>query len=392
MGFQKRVKPRYWTRIVSLALVVNVFISANVKAENITQPPSVQAKAAELIDANSGQVLFSKNARQKLPMASVTKLMTLYLAVQALDRQQIRLGDLVPADEQTYHIKGSQIWLEPGERLTVDQMLKAVAVGSANDAAYALGTFLAGSEEAFVNRMNQTANNLGMHDTHFSNPHGLHAPNHYTTAHDLSLLSQKAVTIPLLLHYTSMWEDRTIRNGKGGTLWLINHNRLLRNYPGTDGLKTGFTHQAGYCLAATAKRSKMRMIVSLLGEPTGKARIQDASLLMSWGFQNFRTISIAKAQALQGRVRVLRGTRPYVDAVIKKPVAITQPISEQGVQSVRDLNREVAAPVAPGQVLGYLLVKNRRTILRQIPIQAKEAVPKITLTKLAWRYWWKLFA
>ena len=392
MGFHERVKHRYWSGLLSLALVLNVFTSSVVRAQNVTEPPTLKAKAAELIDANSGQVLFSKNARKKLPMASVTKLMTLYLAVQVIDRHQLRLDDLVPADEAAYHVKGSQIWLEPGERLSVDQMLKAIAVGSANDAAYALGTFLAGSEQAFVQRMNQTARRLGMHDTHFTNPHGLHAPDHYTTAHDLAVLSQHAVTMPLLLHYTSMREDRSIRNGKGGTLWLVNHNRLLRQFPGSDGLKTGFTHEAGYCLAATALRNNTRLVVTLLGEPTGKARVQDAAALMSWGFQNFRTTSIAKAHEVLGRVRVVRGSQPYVDAVINQAVAVTRPVSGAPVALVKNLTREVVAPVAQGQILGHLTVKNHNVVLRQIPIRAKEHIAKITVGQLTWRYLWKLFA
>ncbi len=392
MRVRERIKHRCWNGILILALVMNVLTSSQAMAQNISEPPSVQAKAAELIDANSGQVLFSKNARQKLPMASVTKLMTLYLAVKAIESHQVRLSDWVPADETAYRIKGSQIWLEPGERLSVDQMLKAIAVGSANDAAYALGSYLAGSEAAFVQRMNQTAQHLGMHDTHFTNSHGLHAPDHYTSAHDLALLSQHAVKMPLLLHYTSMWEDRSIRNGKGGTLWLVNHNRLLKQYPGADGLKTGFTNEAGYCLAATARQNNTRMIVTLLGEPTGKARIQDASALMSWGFQNFLTTPIVKAHEVLGRVRVLRGTKPYVDAIVGQNVAITRSLFEGRVESEKSLMDQVTAPIMQGQVLGYLTVKTQNHVIRRIPVRAQEQVPKITLTALAWRYLWKLFA
>ncbi|PSR27476.1 D-alanyl-D-alanine carboxypeptidase (penicillin-binding protein 5/6) [Sulfobacillus thermosulfidooxidans DSM 9293] len=390
MGLRGGLKRLRW--IISTVFVWNIFSTPLIFAQTITEPPPVQAKAAELIDANSGQVLYAKNPNQELPMASVTKLMTLYLAVKAIDQHQISLKDLVPADETAYRIGGSQIWLEPGERLSVDQMLKAVAIGSANDASYALGAFIGGSESAFVQKMNQTAHQLGMLHTHFVNPHGLPAQGHYTTAHDLALLGQQAVKMPLLLHYTSMWEDRSIRNGKGGTLWLVNHNRLLRTYPGCDGLKTGFTHEAGYCMVATAKRDNTRMIVAILGAPTGKARAQDAAALMSWGFQNFRTTSVVKAHEILGRVRVIRGTKPYVDAVVDHAVAITQPSTAGRLQSSKELPADIAAPVQKGQILGYLTVTSQKKVVRRIPIRASQSVDKITIGQLTWRYLWKLFS
>ncbi|OLZ12193.1 D-alanyl-D-alanine carboxypeptidase family protein [Sulfobacillus thermosulfidooxidans] len=390
MGLRGGLKRLRW--IISTVFVWNIFSTPLIFAQTITEPPPVQAKAAELIDANSGQVLYAKNPNQELPMASVTKLMTLYLAVKAIDQHQISLKDLVPADETAYRIGGSQIWLEPGERLSVDQMLKAVAIGSANDASYALGAFIGGSESAFVQKMNQTAHQLGMLHTHFVNPHGLPAQGHYTTAHDLALLGQQAVKMPLLLHYTSMWEDRSIRNGKGGTLWLVNHNRLLRTYPGCDGLKTGFTHEAGYCMVATAKRDNTRMIVAILGAPTGKARAQDAAALMSWGFQNFRTTSVVKAHEILGRVRVIRGTKPYVDAVVDHAVAITQPSTAGRLQSSKELPEDIVAPVQKGQILGYLTVTSQKKVVRRIPIRASHAVDKITIGQLTWRYLWKLFS
>ncbi len=378
-------------RFMGLALVANFLWTPALRAQNISQPPPVQAKAVELIDANSGQVLYARSAHEELPMASVTKLMTLYLCVRAIDQHKISLSDMVPVDETAYHIRGSQIWLEPGERLSVDQMLKAIAVGSANDAAYALGTFLSGSEPAFVQKMNQTAKRLGMSHTHFVNPHGLPAAGHYTTAHDLALLGQQAVKMPLLLHYTSMWEDRTIRNGKGGTLWLVNNNRLLRTYPGSDGLKTGFTMESGYCMVATAQRDKTRMIVAILGAPTAKSRLQDAAALMSWGFQNFRTTPIVGGHAVLGRVRVIHGTKPYVEAVVTGPVAITRPVTEGPVVSEKELPQQVTAPIYRGQVLGYLVLKSQHQVIQRIPVQAKQTVGKITIPQLTWRYFWKLF-
>ncbi len=379
-------------RAVSAVFLFAASCSPMAWAQSVAAPPPVNSRAAELVDANSGQVLYQKNAQEELPMASVTKLMTLYMAVKAVDRHQVSLHDMVPADVAAYRIGGSQIWLEPGERLSVDQMLKAVAVGSANDAAYALGAYLGGSEAAFVQQMNETAKALGMTHTHFANPHGLPQANHYTSAHDLALLGEQAVAMPLLLHYTSMWEDRSIRNGKGGTLWLVNHNRLIRSYPGADGLKTGFTREAGYCMVATAKKGTTRMIVAILGAPSGKSRAQDAASLMSWGFQNFRTVSVAPAHKIMGYVEVRRGVRPRVPAEVVNPVAVTLPVADGPVTSAVTIQREVQAPVQKGQVLGRLEVKTSQRIVRKVSVVAVRSVRKTTVAELTWQYLWKIFA
>ncbi len=360
-------------------------------AQSPPPAPSVSARAVELVDATSGQVLYAKNPQEELPMASVTKLMTLYLAVRAIERHKISLQNMVPADESAYRIGGSQIWLEPGERLSVDQMMKAIAIGSANDAAYALGSYIGGSESAFVDQMNQTAKQLGMTHTHFSNPHGLPQAGHYSSAHDLALLGEQAARMPLLLHYTSMWEDRSIRNGKGGSLWLVNHNRLIRSYPGADGLKTGFTSQAGYCLVATAKRGANRLVVAILGAPSGKVRSQDAEALMNWGFQNFRTVSVAHAHKIMGYVHVRRGVEANVPAEITRTVALTLPIADGPVTSGLKLADEVPAPVRKGETLGQFDVSARHSLLRRIPVVASRSVPATTIGKLGWRYFWKMF-
>lgn len=353
--------------------------------------PNVSAKAAELVDAQSGKVLYEKNPNKELPMASVTKLMTLYLAVRAIERHKIGLHNLVPVSDEAYHVGGSQIWLEPGERLTVEQMMKGVAIGSANDAAYALGEYLAGSPEGFVEQMNRTARHLGMMHTQFQNAHGLSADGHYTTVHDLGLLAQKAVKMPLLLHYTSMWQDRTIRNGKGGTLWLINHNRLLRQYAGADGLKTGYTSQAGFCIVATAKQDRARMIAVVLGSPSSKARFQSAANLMTWGFQNFRSIRLARAGQVLARIPVIRGSQPAVEAVVKRSHIVTVGVEDADqVRITRTLPDRIPAPVNKGQSIGTLTARTGSKVLATVPIVAGATVRAVGWPETVWRYFWKL--
>lgn len=377
--------------IMIFMMVITIGFEPSAWAAAPPTPPITTAKAVALIDATTGQELYQQHASVKLPMASVTKLMTLYLAIKAVNQHKIRLNELVPADETAYHINGSQIWLRPGERLTVDQMLRAIAVGSANDAAYALGTFLSGSESQFVSEMNHTAQQLGMTHTHFVNPHGLPAPDHYTTAHDLALLGQASVRLPLLLHYTREWQDRTIRNGKGGHLWLINQNRLLRTYAGADGLKTGYTQQAGFCMVATARRFGTRLVAVVLGAPTSKARFQDAATLLTWGFQHYRTVEVVPPGAVPHSVLVMQGHPSRVPLVLRGSRYLTLLISDQKPMGFRvELPQRIKAPVRRGQVLGYVTLNQGPAQVGRLTLVAAQDVRKLGLAELSWEYFWKV--
>ncbi len=352
--------------------------------------PPISARSVELVDGQSGHVLYEKNAHQRVPIASVTKLMTLYLAVKAINQHKIGLQELVPVSEEAYHVNGSQIWLEPGERLTVDHLLRAIAIGSANDAAYALGEYIAGSEEAFVQDMNLTARSLGMTHTHFMNPHGLNHPQHYSSAHDLGLLAERAVRMPLLLHYTRIWQDRSVRNGKGGTLWMINHNRLLRRYPGMDGLKTGYTSQAGFCIVATATRQHTRLIAVVLGAPTSKARFEAASSLLTWGFQYYHTVPVATRGSQVGTVRVRRGDARLVPAVYARDYFVTLERSRGPIKTSVTLLPEVEAPVRTGQVLGQVVATQGGRQIGRVPIVAQRGVRRMGWFAGAMKYLWKI--
>ncbi|AEJ39770.1 Serine-type D-Ala-D-Ala carboxypeptidase [Sulfobacillus acidophilus TPY] len=361
-----------------------------VYAANLTPPAPVSAKAAELLDGQSGRVLYEKNAYEKLPMASVTKLMTLVLVLQAVHAKKLGLNELVPVSEEAYRVGGSQIWLEPGERMTVEQLIRAVAVGSANDAAYALGEYLAGSPDAFVAEMNRTARQWGMVSTHFANPHGLHDPNHYTTAHDLGILALHALHTPGLLDYTRMREDRTIRNGKGGTLWLVNSNRLLRTYPGTDGLKTGYTSQAGFCLVATAKRGDTRMVSVILGAPSSKNRFHDAAELMTWGFMHYETVAIARKGQLFGTVRIRRGTQRMVGVQATSDAYVTVPKDQTALTRTVVIPPEVGAPVTTTRPIGKIVVKQGSQVLMTVSLYPTASVPALGWGQGVWRWFWRI--
>ncbi len=379
-----------WAYLCGAMLVGSFAFPSPARAEEPV-PPAVTAPSAILVDATTGRVLFQKNAHEKRAMASVTKLMTLMLALKAVARGQVRVSDWVPVSMEAYRTQGSQIWLEPGEHLSLNQMLTAIAVGSANDASVAVGEFLAGSTAAFVARMNREAVALGLRDTHFANPHGLPALQHYSTASDLAGLAMAAVRTPRLLGYTSRLEDRTIRNGKGGSLWLLNQNRLLRTYAGTDGLKTGYTRAAGFCLVATTRRGDTRLIAVVLGDATSKARFDDATSLLNWGFAHFRTaFPVAPGKPLSP-VPVRHGELPRVPVRPVRPVAVTlrRDRTEPLTTEIR-LPASVTAPVQRGQVLGELVVRQSGHVLVRVPLEASRSVRSVAFTGLVWRYFLRL--
>ncbi len=377
---------RRWTALaVGYATLVSGPM-AGAAAPPAAPPPAVSARASVLLDGHSGQVLASTYPDRELPMASVTKLMTLVLAFRAIARGQVRLSDWVPVSEEAYRTEGSQIWLEPGERLTLEQMLTAIAVGSANDASVAVAQFLAGSTGAFVSEMNREAARLGMRHTHFDNPHGLPSLQHYSTAADLGRLAMAAVRMPGLLAATSGWQNRTIRNGKGGTLWLVNQNRLLRTYPGTDGLKTGYTRSARFCLVATTQRRGTRLIAVILGAPTSLARFRDAAALMSWGFSHFQSVPVVSVRARMGVVGVIRGRARRVAAVAQRSLWLTQRRGAVPARVHVVLPRTVEAPVRAEQRLGSAVVQPAGGATRTIPLVAAGPVPAVGLPELFWRF------
>jgi D-alanyl-D-alanine carboxypeptidase (penicillin-binding protein 5/6) len=391
MESRRRGTREFGAWVLSLFLAVGVLFGPAVQAAS--PPPQVVAPAAVLMDATTGQVLFAKHADQQRPMASVTKLMTLMLALRAVARGQVRLSDWVPVSMEAFKTKGSQIWLEPGEHLTLNQMLTAIAVGSANDASAAVAEFLSGSTGAFVERMNQAARSLHLQHTHFANPHGLPALEHYSTAEDLGRLAMAAVRTPKLLEYTSRFEDRSIRNGKGGTLWLINQNRLLKTYSGADGLKTGYTSEAGFCVVATAHRDGTRLIAVVLGDPTSKDRFADATTLLNWGFAHFRTAYPVAAGQILGPVMVRHGHRASVPVRPARTVAVTlQRGDQQALTTEINLPSAVTAPVHAGQVLGQLVVRQNGHVLTEVPLQAAAPVRAVGFAELVWRYFLRLVA
>ncbi len=338
---------------------------------------NVAGKSAFLMEIETGTVLYEQNAHEALPPASVTKVMTMLLIMEAVDSGKIGWNDTVTASEAAAAKGGSQIYLKVGETMTVTDMVKSIAVSSANDCACAMAEHLAGSESAFVDMMNQRAKELGMADTHFVNCTGLddeaEAKSHLTSAHDIAVMSRQLLKYhPDIKKFTTIWMD-TVRNGQFG---LSNTNKLVRFYSGTTGLKTGFTSSAGYCLSASAEREGLGLIAVVMGCKTPQERLAACKSMLDYGFANFALVSPEMPQ--QSEVPVRLGCQPTVEAVPKESTSILVDKAQRGQVTVEvALDPEVAAPVSQGQRLGTMTVRCNEQVLTQIPLVAKTGVPKL---------------
>ena len=335
---------------------------------------TLTSHAALLMEKSTGEILYAQNEHDALPPASVTKIMTVLLTMEAIDSGRIALDDMVTVSAYAAGMGGSQVFLAEGEQMSVDDLLKAVCVSSGNDAAVALAEHVAGVTELFVEQMNNRARELGMKDTHFVNCTGLTAEGHVTSAYDIALMSRELLLHhPEVRNYTTIWMD-TLRSG---TFGLSNTNKLIRFYDGATGLKTGFTQEAGYCISATAERDGMELIAVIMKAPDKDARTKDAKALLNYGFSTYALVSAAPQEPLTP-VPVAMGT---ADAV--QPIAETENASvlverskAGGLTQTVTLEPQVTAPVAAGQRLGELSVLDGDTVLVTVPLVAQEAVAR----------------
>ena len=336
----------------------------------------ISAKAAVLMDAGSGQILMSMNEKEKLYPASVTKIMSMLLVCEALDSGKIALNDRVAASENACSMGGSQIWLEPGEEMTVDDLLKATAVYSANDACTLLGEYVAGSEEAFVQRMNERAKELGMRDTHFVNGTGLDdtTDEHLTTAYDIALMARELLKHPIIREYSTIWMD-TLR---GGETQLVNTNKLVRSYKGITGLKTGTTDKAGCCVCATAERDGLSLIAVVMGSENSNQRFDGAKSLLDWGFSNYECFTPSVDRSDWQPVRVIGGTMESFIPVVPPMEPILLVRGEKASITCRITpDADVQAPVEQGQRVGTVEFLIGDEVLCEYPLLCEEAIPKI---------------
>jgi D-alanyl-D-alanine carboxypeptidase (penicillin-binding protein 5/6) len=376
------------TRLLLFILVFLVPFSANVRAEEKKTTKGVElvddAKSAIVIERDTGAILYEKNAHEKLPPASMTKIMTMLLIMEAIDKGELSYKDKVRASEHAASMGGSQIFLEPGEEMTVDELLRGIAIGSANDASVAMAERIAGSEEAFVDMMNKKAKELGLKDTVFQNATGLPAKGHYSSAYDMAMMARELLKYEDITKYTGIYEDY-LRENTDRKFWLVNTNRLVKFYPGVDGLKTGFTSEAKYCLTATAKKNGMRVIAVIFGASTPKTRNAQITKMLDYAFSQYKTHPVYKRNEVITHIHVNKGKKSTVALVTSEPISV---LTKKG-QSVEQMKKvvkvkdNVKAPIKKGDELGMLILKeNGKEVLRS-PIVAKENVAEAG--------WWDLF-
>lgn len=334
-------------------------------------------KSAILMEASTGRILYENNADEQLPPASITKIMTLLLVMEALEEGRINLEDKVNVSEHAMSMGGSQIWLEPGEELTVDELLKATAVASANDASVALGEHVAGSHEAFVEMMNNRAKELGMTNTTFINATGLDADGHLSTAHDIALMSKELIKHEYILKYTTIWMD-SLRNG---ATELVNTNKLVRFYDGCTGLKTGTTNGAGSCLSATANRNDLKLIAVVMGSDNSQDRFDSARALLDYGYSKYQMADVPALE--EGNFETLpvkKGLKDQVELEYQVGDKVIIPKGkEKELTCEVQFTENLSAPVEKGQIVGKMVVKIEGEIIGEYKISAKEEVPVLGL-------------
>lgn len=338
-------------------------------------PVSSGAESIALMEKETGALLYAENEHKPLEPASVTKIMTLLLTMEAIDDGRLHYDDVLSASDYAASMGGSQVYIEAGEQMRVEELIKAVCLASGNDASVVLAEGIAGSEESFVARMNERATELGMNDTHFCNCTGLPAEGHLTSAYDIALMSRELIlNHPDIRNYTTLWMD-SLRNG---TFQLANTNKLIRYYDGATGLKTGSTDNAGYCLSGTAERDGMELIATVLNAPTSAERFETAKNLLSFGFANYTLVDVYPDKALP-TIPVTMGKKDTVQPVFSgRDKVLMEKTKVSSVEKEITLFEQIAAPVSKGQPLGQLTVTSGEEVLAEIPLVAGEAVERLS--------------
>ncbi|WP_025846485.1 D-alanyl-D-alanine carboxypeptidase family protein [Paenibacillus ehimensis] len=381
--FSKVIKWSICAQLLLLVALPPAMAEEAKKAQPIELAPN--AVSSVIMDADSGTVIYEKNKDAKLPPASITKIMTMLLIMEALDQGKIKLDEKVRTSEYAASMGGSQIFLEAGEEMTVREMLKGIALASGNDASVAMAEKIAGTEEAFVRMMNERAAQLGMKNTHFANANGLPAENHVSSAYDIALMSRELLKHEEITQYTGLYQDY-LRKDTPKPFWLVNTNKLVRFYSGADGLKTGYTSEAKFCLSATAKRDNLRVISVVMGEPDTKTRNAEVTRMFDYAFSQYTNLPIYKTGDSLGEVRIGKGEVPVVPLTATHPYSVLLKKGEaaDGIRHEVQLRTDLKAPVAAGEPIGKIVVYKGDQVLTEFALESPVNVKKAgwwTLTK-----------
>ena len=349
-------------------------------------PLSVSYKSAILMDVGSGQILYEKNAHDKLPPASVTKVMTMLLICEALDSGKITLDDSVQISDNAASMGGSQIFLEAGEVQKVDTLLKGIAVASANDGCVAMAEYIGGSVESFVDMMNAKAKELNMKDTNFVNTNGLPVDNHYTSAHDIAIMSRELLKHDVISKYLTTWMDQVVVGKKQITVGLANTNKLIKHYQGATGVKTGFTQQAKYCLSASAKRGDTHLVAVTLGAETSPERFKDATSLLNFGFANYESVKLCSKNDNIATLTLDKADEQKINLVAKEDLSVL--IKKGGNKDFTrkiKVNENPTIPIKKGTNLGYVEIYQGKTLVGKVDLVNTKDIQKASYLKMLQR-------
>ncbi len=334
------------------------------------------AKAAILIEESTGKVLYQFNENEKLAPASMTKMMTLLLIMEAIDQEQISLNDDVFISTNASNMGGSQVFLESNSKIKAEQLVKAIAIASGNDAAVAMAEHISGSVDTFVEKMNQKAEMLGLKNTHFANVHGLDTDNHYSSAYDMAIIAKELLKHPRILEYTSLYEDYLYKPD-GSKTWLVNTNKLVRFYSGVDGLKTGYTKNAGYCLTSTASKNNIRFITVVMGEDTSEHRSLDTTNLLNYAFANFRLNRIIGQNDIIDTVSVSKGVKNKIYIYSEEDVNDVIKANEDKTYTYQTDINSIKAPIHKGDVVGTLrIIDNHGVLVKETNLVVHDEIVK----------------
>lgn len=344
-----------------------------------------QAKSAIMIEASSGKVIISKNKDEQLPMASMTKMMTLLLIMEEIDKGNLKWDEMITTSSNAASMGGSQIFLEEGEKMSVEDMVKGICIASGNDASVAMAERIGGTEDNFVQMMNDKAKELGLKNTNFVNACGLDADNHYSSAYDMSIIAKELIKYEKILEFTGTYEDY-LRKDTDNSFWLVNTNRLVRYYQGVDGLKTGYTSKAGYCITTTAKRNNLRFITVVMGEPSSAVRNSETTSMLDYGFNTYEVTNLIDENTVLSKEKVLLGKKKKVEVVPVKEVNIlnTKSGTKRNVTYEVKVNK-IKAPVKVGDIVGKINIIEDNKTIQEVDITVKENVSKINILTAYYR-------
>ncbi|MBM4762184.1 D-alanyl-D-alanine carboxypeptidase family protein [Bacillus sp. B15-48] len=379
-----RRKYKYMLSLIIVSVLIASTFSTSVTATETGVNLSNDSRSAILIERDTGKVLYDKNSGEKLPPASMTKVMTMLLIMEAIDEGRLKMDEKIRTSEYAASMGGSQIFLEQGEEMTVEEMLRGIAIGSANDASVAMAERLAGSEEEFVRLMNEKVKELGLKDTLFKNSTGLPTEEHYSTAHDMAIMAKELLKYETITKFTGKYEDY-LREDSDKKFWLVNTNRLVKFYPGVDGLKTGFTNEAKYCLTATAEKDGMRVVAVVFGAPTSKSRNAQVTKMLDYAFSQYESHPMFDKGHVLAKAKISKGSEKTVDAVTSERISLLTKKGEniEKIEEKITLKEGLKAPIQKGDEVGSLKLVQDGKSLVETKLVANETIESAS--------WWQLY-